>query len=62
MENVRYQHFVATEDVAHVLEQAKEELKYEKFREAVEKKKLELLTKKPLWAKLFPFKITVQRI
>ena len=45
-----------------ILAQASEELAYEAFRKAVEKKKQELLTKKPLWRKLFPFKITIQRI
>ena len=45
-----------------ILRMAKDELAYESFRTAVEAKKKELLTKKPIWATFFPFKITIERI
>ena len=41
--------------------QAKFELEQEKFREAVEAKKVELRKTKTLWEIIFPFKITISR-
>lgn len=46
----------------YIIEQAKTELKYEKFRKAVEEKKIELLTRKPFWSKLFPYRLNIERI
>lgn len=43
------------------LEQAKKELEEETYREEVETIKTKLRTKKNIWQKLFPFKITITR-
>jgi len=42
--------------------QAETEVEYEKFREQVEQAKIKLLTKKPWYVKLFPFKVTIERV
>ena len=46
----------------YIAQQAKEELAYEKFRKAVEEKKIEMLTRKPFWSKLFPYRLNIERI
>lgn len=47
-----------------IMNQVKEELAYERWRDAVEKEKQRLLDKasKPWYKKLFPFKIKIERI
>lgn len=48
-------------DIKKIQEQAKEELKEECFREAVEKEKQRLRTHIPLWDRVWPWKITIRR-
>lgn len=42
--------------------QAEEEIAYENWRKLVDLKKQELLTYKPWYVKLFPFKVTIERL
>lgn len=56
------ENFTPSYDFAAIIAQANRELAYERFRKAVDEKKIELLTYKPLWQKLFPFKVTVERL
>ena len=55
-------YFVSDIENWSILQQAKAEIEYERFREAVEKKKIELLTYKPWYEKLFPYRINIERI
>lgn len=50
--------------VGNIEHAAKQELEEEEFREAVKKRKEELRARKnlPWYKKLFPFKITIERI
>lgn len=44
------------------LDQAKAEIAYDKWRAEVEKEKTRILTYKPWYEKLFPYRINIQRI
>lgn len=44
-----------------VIKQAKLEYEQEKFREAVEKYKVKLRTKRSFWDRVFPYKIIILR-
>lgn len=60
-----YRHYTGDcpKNAAHyIIQQAKDELAYERFRKAVEEKKIELLTRKPFWSKLFPYRLNIERI
>jgi hypothetical protein len=56
------EYFTPSADLASIIAQANREIAYAKYREAVEAEKIRLLTTKPLWQKLFPFRLTIERI
>jgi len=45
-----------------ILDQAQMEVRYEEFRKAVEDKKTELLTKKPWYVKVWPYRVHIERV
>ena len=49
-------------DVAEIEAQARRELEYEQFREAVERRKTQIVATglMPWWRRLFPFRITLK--
>jgi len=62
-----YEHFPAwmnADDIVNsadaLYKQARLEIEYSQFRDAVEKEKQRLLTKKPWYVKLFPFRINLK--
>jgi hypothetical protein len=60
-----FRHFMekCPKNAAHyVAQQAQDELNYEKFRKRVEEKKIEFLTRKSFWSKLFPYRLNIERI
>jgi len=57
-----YKYYCGGYSYGGVLEQAKEELAYETWRQDVEAAKIKLLTKKPWYVKLFPFKVIIERV
>lgn len=48
-------------DLELIKKKAQAELYEERFREAVDAEKVKILTKKSVWERLFPFKITITR-
>lgn len=48
-------------DLKTIRAQAEKEIAEEKFKAAVAAEKARLLTKKSVWERLFPFKITITR-
>lgn len=48
-------------DLDAVQREAEEQLKQERFRAAVEEKKAQLRAHRSLWARLFPWTITITR-
>jgi hypothetical protein len=49
-------------DLVRIKTQARDELREEHFREAVEKEKQRLRTARPWWTKFFPFIIKIERV
>lgn len=48
-------------NMEEITAQAKKEIAEEKFRQAVEAEKARLQQYKPLWVRLFPWRLTIER-